>query len=119
MSAADLLPGYLDVSRTERGSSLGIDSETYRLLAATSLGVIEGTGSFMAVFALRDGSGCGLDIFGADRFLAIEIDHLGVKLHLFASDLDAAETPCILSIANSPDGWRELGVIARTEITKP
>jgi hypothetical protein len=72
----------------------------------------------MAIYVLRDGSGCVVDVFGPDQFLAIQINYPAGELRLFSSDLDAVETPCILTAGNSLAGWRELAVAARAAITR-
>ena len=109
-------PSYLTVQPWERGRSLGIDSETFRCLARTSLAIIEGiSGHFMGIY--RAECGCCLDIFSAHQLFTIRIDSEAKQLALFLSDLDSTTPPlCIFSGSNAPDGWRELGRTARKEI---
>ena len=60
MSSLPTLPEYLNVAEGERGSSLGIDFESYRHLARVALAIIRQEPWTMGVY--RHSEGCGLDI---------------------------------------------------------
>jgi hypothetical protein len=120
MSAADMLPPvYLDVSEGETGRSFGLDFQTYRLLARTSLSVIQNVPNhFMGIY--RAGECVSLDIWGTAALLTICIDSGANRLELFlCDDLDSPQEPvCILSTDNSLSGWRTLGQLARAEMSR-
>jgi hypothetical protein len=99
--SADLLPAYVDIASTETGLGLGLSFESYRFLARTALGIIEGLSVTMGTY--KTPSGCvALDIFSCDKLLTIEINSKLGSLALFACDLDSAEEPqCILSVGDS------------------
>lgn len=116
MSAADLLPAYFDVSRSERGNSFGIDSETYRMLAATALSVTQGVpNTFMGIYGLGDGRGCVLDIFVRDFCLTVVVDSSLGQISLLCSDLDSPASSGVLldGIESCPENWRKLGAKAK------
>jgi hypothetical protein len=112
----EALPDYVNVERWETGKTFSLSAATYRRLCSSSLGIIQNTGSTMAIY--RSQGGCALDIFSANRYLCLKIDSENNSLALFASNLDSVDTPCILETDLSSSGWRALTLAARAEILK-
>jgi hypothetical protein len=76
-----LLPNYLMLTLAERGDSLGISFEDYRLLARTALGATHDVSVLMAIYRLPE-FGCALDIWNGQRCLTIRINPTAQALHL-------------------------------------
>jgi hypothetical protein len=106
---------YLSVSEEERGTSLGIDGETYRELARTALAIIKDLRLTMGLYRMENG--CGLDIFGKSDCLTIVVDSAENQLSLLSSPMDSGGGVfCLMTVDNSENGWRRLLKIAREEI---
>ena len=118
MKALETLPEYFTPPPQERGDSLGLDFETYRRLARTSLAIIKDRPLMMGLYRLEDG--CGLDIFGKINCLTIVIDSAQDQLALFTCGMDApfGSAVCLLSADTSEKSWRKLLRIAQREIRR-
>ena len=62
MSSQPTLPEYINVAENERGTSLGMDFDSYRHLARVALAIIRQEDWTMGIYR-RPEEGCGLDIF--------------------------------------------------------
>jgi hypothetical protein len=111
-------PDYVTVAPEERGVSFGLSFQDWRMLATTALGLTQSEGAFMGIYVLPEIKGCFLDIFTADKCLTIQINSEAKQIALLSVDLDSiAKATCLLSVANSSEGWKQLGQMARSEIS--
>ena len=117
--SAETLPEYLSISQQERGDSLGIDWESYKRLARTSLAISKEDRLTMGLY--RVDGGAALDIFGKTNCLTILIDSSANELSLFVCPMDSpfGSAVCLLTADNSEEkSWRKLLRLAREEIKR-
>jgi hypothetical protein len=116
MNALETLPVYLTPCPDEKGPGLGIDFESYKRLAKTSLAIIRDDRLTMGLYRLQ--GGCALDIFGETNCLSILIDVSENEVSLFVCPMDApfGSAVCLLSADNSDDkSWRKLLRLAKSK----
>jgi hypothetical protein len=113
MSVETLPPAYLTLEPRERGTSLGISFQNYRMLARSALTITRELSATMGVYRVGS-AGCALDIWVKNRCLTIQINsELKCLLLLLFEDLDSGEMPiCILSVSDSQEDWKRLQQVA-------
>lgn len=117
MSSQPTLPEYINVAENERGTSLGIDFDSYRHLARVALAIIRQEDWTMGIYR-RPEEGCGLDIF--TEMICLSILVTAKEVSLFTCPMDSAfgSAVCLLQAENSEKTWRRLLKLAKEEISE-
>jgi hypothetical protein len=116
LSMTTALPAYVEVACDERGQTLNVTFDDYRMLARTALAVTAARETVMGIYSC-DG-GCALDIWSGNRCLTIQVNSEAGQLGLWlAADIDCGDNPlCILSVGNTDAEWQCLSRMARKAI---
>jgi hypothetical protein len=110
------VPQYVSLPVHERGNSLNISWENYRLLARTCLRIIDGFSTTNAVYRLPKERGGALDIFSDQKCLSIVIDSQEQEVSLWSCLLDSVKPECLVVCDSEESSWSELAELARKEL---
>jgi hypothetical protein len=112
------IPEYLScIPAHSAETMLNISWDCYRLLAHTTLKIINELDTINGLYRLPQNRGAALNIFTSEKCISIVIDSESSEVSLHSCLLDSVKGEC-LAVCDlvEEESWRELAAIARNQI---